>query len=181
MRAGVPDEIDILCAIDLDAGELFVRAGLDLDLPADHEFFAAERSRWLSSLQSGRALVAVDSSDWPLGFAARGMRDGEAYIEQLSVRTQFMRQGIGTGLLSTTESFARNDGARSLWLTTYNHLPWNRAFYERMGYAVVPEAHGGHEILAVLAAERRWLPCPEERVVMQKQLSAASSLVGLRR
>jgi GNAT superfamily N-acetyltransferase len=170
LRTGTPREIDALCAIDLDACELFTRAGLDMNLPPDHEFFTAERMRWMRSLISGRTLVALGFSARMLGFACSGVKDGAAYLDQLSVRRQFMRMGIGTALLTATAQRAREDGASALWLTTYNHLSWNRPFYERAGFSVIPESQCGPEMLEVLAHERRWLPLPEQRVAMKMTL-----------
>jgi GNAT superfamily N-acetyltransferase len=168
IRTGSAAELDTLVEIDDDASTLFVQAGLDLDLPVDHPFFIAARSRWMRSLASGQTLVAVASTGMVLGFAASGTRDGEPYLDQLSVRAQFMRIGIGTALLNATESTARAAGGRALWLTTYGHLSWNRPFYERAGFAIVPEAECGPEMLAESMFERRWLPVPHERVVMRK-------------
>jgi GNAT superfamily N-acetyltransferase len=174
LRAGTPREIEALCEIDLDACELFTRAGLDLDLPANHEFFVAERARWMRSLASGRTLVALGFSGRMLGFAAGAVLDGDAYLDQLSVRRQFMRNGVGTTLLRATARRARAEGATALWLTTYHHLSWNRPFYERAGFSVIPETQCGPEMLQVLAHERRWLPLPEQRVVMRMALPPPS-------
>ncbi|HVY80219.1 MAG TPA: GNAT family N-acetyltransferase [Steroidobacteraceae bacterium] len=172
IRIGAADEIDTLRDIDDDASRLFVEAGLDVDVPPDHEFIVRERSRWLHALQTGNTLLIVGSAGAALGFAATGTRDGEPYLDQLSVRTHFMRIGLGSALLEATENRARANGARTLWLTTYRHLPWNRPFYERAGFVVIPEADCGTEMLATLMYERRWLPQPGERVVMRKDLDA---------
>ena len=37
-RLGETADLQALCEIDLDAGELFERAGLELSLPDDHEY-----------------------------------------------------------------------------------------------------------------------------------------------
>jgi GNAT superfamily N-acetyltransferase len=170
LRVGTAADIDTLCEIDLDASELFARAGLDVELANEHEFALAERTRWLCSLSSGSTLLAVSRSGSVLGFAASGARDRQPYLDQLSVRRGSMRSGVGSTLLEATENKARASGARTLWLTTYRHLSWNRPFYERRGFVVVPEAQLGREMLAQLEYERRWLPAPEERVVMRKEL-----------
>jgi len=171
LRAGTAPEIETLCEIDLDACELFTQAGLDLDLPAGHQFFVAERARWMRSLDSGRAIVAIGGSDRMLGFAAGALIDGEAYLDQLSVRREFMRQGVGRALLRDTGRRAREEGSSALWLTTYDHLSWNRPFYERVGFSVMPESEWGPQMRAVIAHERRWLPLPERRVVMRMPLN----------
>jgi GNAT superfamily N-acetyltransferase len=171
MRVGTVEEIDTLWEIDTDAGMIFDRAGLFLDLPPDHEFAIAERSRWQRCLASGGVLLAIDASGRSLGFAACGMLDAEPYLEQLSVRSAAMRCGIGSALLHAAEYNVRLGGGRTMWLTTYGHLPWNRPFYERAGYVVVREEECGPDIRGELNFQRRWLPAPQERVAMRKQLA----------
>jgi GNAT superfamily N-acetyltransferase len=170
LRAGTPTDLDTFVDIDNDAGALFVRAGFDLDLPDTHEFPKAERARWAASLAAGTALVATQRDGTAVGFIAVGRRDGEPFVEQLSVRMAAMRQGIGRTLLATAGEIERANGARRLWLSTYAHLPFNRPWYERQGFAVVRMEHCGADVLRTVAFERQWLPLPQERVVMRKAL-----------
>ena len=172
IRPASVTEIDTLCEIDNDASTLFERAGLYLDLPGDHEFPVNERARWVRSLIAGRALLAMGDDGAPMGFAAADLVDDQFHLDQLSVRTTFMRQGIGTALLNAVVAAARDAASPALWITTYRHLSWNRPFYEREGFVVVPENECGAEIVEVLRYERRWLPFPEERVVMRKPLGS---------
>jgi GNAT superfamily N-acetyltransferase len=167
------DELDILCDIDRDASRLFERAGLDMALPNQLEFAAAERRRWLDCLRSGRTLLASNCSGELVGFGALGVLDGVGYLEQLSVRLHAMRQGIGTALLTAMERMAEEERVRTLWLTTYAHLPWNRPFYEKAGFSIVPEEQWGSEMKQQVVFERRLLPEPEERVVMRKALGTS--------
>jgi ribosomal protein S18 acetylase RimI-like enzyme len=81
-----------------------------------------------------------------------------------------MRQGIGTALLTAMEEMAQKGRAPALWLTTYAHLAWNRPFYEKTGFSIVPEEEWGSEMKQQLVFERRLLPQPEQRVVMRKAL-----------
>jgi GNAT superfamily N-acetyltransferase len=118
-------------------------------------------------------LLASAGSVELLGFAALGILDGEGYLEQLSVRMHAMRQGIGTALVAAVERMAETVRARTLWLTTYGHLPWNRPFYERAGFSIVPAEQWGSEITQELLFQRRLLPETDERVVMRKALGAS--------
>jgi hypothetical protein len=106
IRRADPVEIDVLTAIDDDAAMLFVQAGIDVDFPPDHEFLVRERFRLGLSLAAGTALLATDRALGPVGFVALGCLDGQAYIEQLSVRMQAMRRGIGTLLLGAVSVLA---------------------------------------------------------------------------
>ena len=173
-RVAAVHELETLCDIDLDASRLFDQVGLELT-PADSvEFAAAERSRWMQCLKSGTVFVASDRLGTPVGFAALHVLDGEPYLEQLSVRMSAMRRGIGSALLSAAECVAAKTRSRTLWLTTYQHLPWNAPFYEKAGFVTVPVEECGTEILLELLFQRRLLPEPDERVAMRKLLSACN-------
>src|SRR5215831_5316272 len=86
LRVGVPADLATLRAVDDDASSLFTQAGLELDLPDDHEFPASERERWGRCLAEGTSLLAIDPAGRVAGFVAYGRRDAAAFIEQLSVR-----------------------------------------------------------------------------------------------
>jgi len=78
-------------------------------------------------------------------------------------------------LLTHAAAWASAAGSSALWLTTYAHLPFNRRYYERHGYRVVPEAEWGPEIRHHLSEQRRYLPAPKERVAMRRVVRLASS------
>ena len=163
LRAASPSEIDEAIAIDDDACALYETAGLYFDIGPEHPFAQSEHGRWLLSMQRGLAHFAVATA--PVGLLALSVLDGVRYLEQLSVRTAFMRRGIGRRLLEHAIAWA--DG-QPLWLTTYAHLPWNRGFYEQYGFRVVPEVECPRGVVADLAEQRRWLPAPDQRIAMRR-------------
>lgn len=77
-----------------------------------------------------------------------------------------MRRGIGAMLVRRALGWAAERGG-ALWLTTYAHLPWNRPYYERFGFEVVPEAQCGPQMRACLEAQRGVLPVPHQRIAMR--------------
>ena len=156
-----PHELDEAVAIDDDACALFATVGLHLDLPPDHPFSRAERARWLAAMREGLAWLAETPAT--AGLLVLGTIDGIRCVDQLSVRRAAMRQGIGRLLLARAIEWAQGD---DLWLTTYAHVPWNRAYYERHGFVVVPEARCPAGIVAALGEQRRWLPEPGQRIAM---------------
>ena len=162
-RTGEPADLATLLDIDLDAGLLFERAGLYLDLPESHEFPVTERARLRASLATGATTIALDPRGHALAFVAMGWRDDSPYVEQVSVRANCTRRGIGSMLLDRALR-----AAPDAWLTTYDHLPWNRPFYERHGFVRVPEERCGSDIRAELEFQRRWLPLPAQRIAMRR-------------
>jgi ribosomal protein S18 acetylase RimI-like enzyme len=92
-----------------------------------------------------------------------GFVDGAPYLDQLSVHPRMMRRGIGRMLVSQALTWSES---KNLWLTTYSHLAWNRPYYERYGFTVIPEIECGPELQQILALQRAALPIPEKRVAM---------------
>jgi len=159
-----------LRAIDDDACALYAAHGIELELPHDHPFARAELARWLHSAELGSAFLAVDHAGRAVGFAALELVDGEPYLDQLSVRVAAMRQGIGGKLLARAAEWARAAHGSALWLTTYTHLSFNQPYYERRGFAVVPESECSPGLQLHLAEQRRTLPAPNQRVAMRRSL-----------
>lgn len=167
LRAGTPADLSTLVALDDDACQLYAQAGIHLDFPAEHPFAVAERASWLRALEHGDVLLAIDDAGAPLAFAALELVDGAPYLDQLSVRLASMRRGVGRALLGKSVEWARRHGD-TLWLNTYGHLPWNRPFYEKEGFVVVPPDMWGPGMRAIVADQRQVLPYPELRVVMRR-------------
>ncbi len=167
LRPARADELSHAVAIDDDACTLFVDAGRDGVLPP--AFVAAEHARWQEALSSGRVVFAVTPAGEPIAFAALGFVDAEPHLQQLSVRRAWMRRGLGRALVQHAIDWASG----ALWLTTYGDIPWNRPFYERLGFRCVAEAGWGPEMRRIHEDERRALPAPEERVVMVRRASSA--------
>ena len=168
IRLARPDELDEMVAIDDDTGQLYAEAGVPIELSATASFVVDEQARWLEAARAGRAFFAIDARSEPAGFAVVSLLDAAPYLEQLSVRMRAMRRGIGTQLLRHAIDWAADQGGDGLWLTTYGHLPWNRPFYERVGFVVVPESACGPGVRHHLEEQRRWLPDPEQRVAMRR-------------
>jgi GNAT superfamily N-acetyltransferase len=175
IRFASVSELGLLNEIDLDSAVLFEQAGLQMDFSDEHEFAIAERQRWKAAVSAGTTLIAIDARDESIGFAAVGLIDGEPYLAQLSVRARCMRRGVGSALLEAVGTMISDAGGPVLWLTTYSHLPWNVPFYKRRGFELVHEGGWGPEMSRQLSLEQRWLPRPEERVVMRRVMAACAS------
>lgn len=166
LRIAHTDELKKLVAIDNEASELYVKAGLKLEFERDHPFVVAERLRWTSAIEQGLAFVSVNCQDTPIGFATLGLVDGDPYLDQIAVLPSCMGRGVGTSLLNHAISWS---SGRPLWLTTYSHLLWNRPYYERHGFVTIKDRECGQELCAVLKEQRLALPDPDQRIAMVRR------------
>jgi GNAT superfamily N-acetyltransferase len=62
-----------------------------------------------------------------------------AYVHQISVSPKHSRKGIGKQMLEFVEKWATSRSFEALDLTTFDHVPWNRPYYERLGFKVLTE------------------------------------------
>jgi GNAT superfamily N-acetyltransferase len=136
------DDIATLQAIERAAGRLFAEIGMEE--VADDEPLSAET---LLSYQScGRAWVAVDDADRPIGYLVADILDGNAHIEQLSVLPANMRKGVGRALIEQMAAWASGQGMQSVTLTTFADVPWNGPYYRPLGFEELPEEEIGPEL-----------------------------------
>jgi ribosomal protein S18 acetylase RimI-like enzyme len=169
LRLAARDELGQAIAIDEAALEVYAAAGLVISLADDHPFVRAEQESWRRALE-GQGVYFAMVDGVRAGFYALGRIDGQGHLEQLSVRPQYGRKGLGSSLLEHACELARARGEREVWLTTYAHMPWNRPFYERHGFRVAEARAWGEGIRAVIVAQREVLPEPGQRVAMVRRL-----------
>lgn len=166
LRPAREGELATAVDIDDDACAAYDAVGMHVSLPDDHPFPRDERARWQRALTEGRLLFACAGEGAPIGFAAFGLVDGRPFLHQLSVRLAHARRGVGKVLLARVVQWAVRPG--EVWLTTYDHVAWNRPWYEREGFRVVSPDVAGPELRAILDAERA-LPDAQRRVLMVRR------------
>jgi GNAT superfamily N-acetyltransferase len=79
------------------------------------------------------------SGDPPVGFATVQDLDGGVHLEQISVRSDQVRKGIGGRLLKEVLARAAEAGAPGVSLLTFRDVPWNGPWYLKHGFEVLPE------------------------------------------
>jgi GNAT superfamily N-acetyltransferase len=130
IRAARRDDLALLVEIERAAGETF--RSLGMDSVADDDPGSVEELT--SYAEGGRALVAADADDRPVGYLLLDVVDGAAHVEQVSVHPDHARRGLGRGLIERAASWASAHGLHALTLTTYVDVPWNGPYYERLGF-----------------------------------------------
>ena len=166
VRPARADDLPQLAAIERAAGETF--RDLGMDLVADDAPFT--RAELVPYQQDGRAWVAADAADAPVGFLLLDVVDGTGHIEQVSVHPAHGRQGLGAALIETAAAWTVDRGLQALTLTTYAEVPWNAPYYERLGFRTVDADQVPPGLRRIREQERahgldRW-----PRVTMQRRL-----------
>lgn len=153
--------------IEIAAGELFRTVGMD-DVADDDGPDAGVLS---DALTDGRLWVAtVDSV--PVGYAlALLLEDGTAHLEQVSVDPAHGRRGLGAALVGAAVRWAVEGAQRSLTLSTFRDLAWNRPYYERLGFAVVPNEARSPALVSVQRHEQELGLDVYRRVIMARALT----------
>jgi len=150
IRDARSQDLPALVEIERAAGELFRPLGMDI--VADDDPGSIEEL--LPYVEDGRAFVAVDETDRPVGYLLLDLVDGAAHVEQVSVHPDHARRGIGSRLIERAASWARGRSLRALTLTTYVEVPWNGPYYERLGFRYLAPVEETPGLRALRAHER---------------------------
>jgi GNAT superfamily N-acetyltransferase len=89
--------------------------------------------------EAGRAWVAVDDDDQPVGYLITEVVDGQGHIEQVSVHPRHAGQRIGRSLIDQVANRAAAQGLSALTLTTFADVAWNAPYCRRCGFRTLSE------------------------------------------
>jgi ribosomal protein S18 acetylase RimI-like enzyme len=148
IRLATPDDIPHLPAIERSAAKAF--------LATAHGWVAEDRvteaEAYPPLIAAGSVRIAEEAGALA-GFVITGALAGGLHIYELAVGYDHQRRGIGTTLIATVREAAMADGFSCLTLTTFADVPFNAAFYARLGFEIMgaPPAHLA-ELLATEAA-----------------------------
>jgi GNAT superfamily N-acetyltransferase len=153
-------------AIERLAGERFRDVGLDS--VADDEPDTLETlARYADG---GRGWVASDHAGGAVGYVLVDEIDGNAHIEQVSVRPDHQGAGVARALVERVRSWATETSRPAITLTTFAAVPWNGPLYVHLGFEVLAEDAIGPELRAVRAAETAHGLDPDTRICMRLNL-----------
>ena len=101
-----------------------------------------------------------------VGFAALGVVDGRAHVEEVSVAPGAQGRGHGVALLDAVQRWAEELDLDGVTLTTFRDVEWNRPFYERRGFVVLADADVTPGLRDLMTREATLGLDPELRVAM---------------
>jgi len=103
--------------------------------------------------QPGFLLVIEVQNGDVAGFGHVLEVDAVCHLEQLSVRPEHSRRGLGRQLLDAAKEHAQERGYKEISLRTYADVPWNAPFYERAGFVEKHPATFFHKSLVGAEAQ----------------------------
>lgn len=166
IRKATLADLGELPAIERAAALLFADVGLagvtDGDVTSVDAFRACHGE--------GLLWVAADAADRPVGFAFVEILGAAPHLDELDVHPDHGRRGLGGALVRAVADWARAEGYAALTLTTFRAVPWNRPFYERIGFEVLSEAELTANLRDLVRAEAARGLDPAVRVVMRLRL-----------
>ena len=144
----------------------------EADLPADIRYRVTAADVLHEAQDEARIWIALADGDLPVGFAMTTLVDYEAHLDELNVLPNYARRGIGTQLVNAVTCWARDSGFSVLTLITFKHLPWNAAFYEKLGFERLSAAELDGELAELIAEEGRAGIDVNKRLAMQRVLDS---------
>lgn len=144
LRPAREADVEHLTRIERDADARFAAAGHP-EL-ADGSGIPDDVAR--AAIAQGRITVAELDGE-VVGWVYLGRVEAELCLGQISVEPSHGRRGVGTALLRHVIDEARRRGEGSMVLNTQSDVPWNRPWYERHGFVVVPPSAWSEALRAI--------------------------------
>jgi GNAT superfamily N-acetyltransferase len=166
IRAAAPDDGPALQEIERQAGARFRDVGMESIADAE----PASVDTLTTYAVAGRSWVALDTPDRPIGYVIADLVDGNAHIEQISVRPDHQGRGVGRALIERVQKWAAQVGSPAITLSTFLTVPWNGPLYAHLGFAAIPDDELGPELRAVRESETRHGLDPAARICMRLEV-----------
>jgi len=115
-----------------------------------------------------RLWVVLDADNTPVGFAIVIPEGDSAFLHEIDVHPNHQRQGLGRQLIQKVIDWAKSQGFATVSLTTFETVPWNAPYYERLGFGKLTRSELNPSLEKKLAFEREI--GLKERVAMEYRL-----------
>jgi GNAT superfamily N-acetyltransferase len=121
-------------------------------------------------LAAGLLWVVDDRTAGVVAFALARRLSDSLHLAELSVAPSHGRRGLGSALVRRVADAGRGLGFRRLTLSTFVDVPWNAAFYRRLGFRSIDDADLSHELRAIRRSEAAAGVRVEARVMLSLAL-----------
>jgi GNAT superfamily N-acetyltransferase len=138
IERGTASQAGQLQAIERAAGARFRDVGM-ADI-ADGDPTPAEILQ--DRAETGRLYVALTGERTPVGFLIWSPKDGQAYIEEVTVHVAHAGHRLAARLIDRLAEDVRGRHP-TITLTTFRDIPWNAPYYAKLGFAEFPRDQAG--------------------------------------
>ncbi len=90
-----------------------------------------------------------------VGYAMCSIGDDALHLNEVAVDPEYCRRGIGRKLVEFVIAESKHRNLVATTLTTFNDLPFNRPFYESVGFRVVDKPDLTARLAMILENEKR--------------------------
>jgi ribosomal-protein-alanine N-acetyltransferase len=116
--------------------------------PIEAQLFGDDRwsaAMFWNELANGHFYLVARDGDEVVGYAGLSVNDSEAWVQNLAVRADWQRQGIGATLLEALLVEADRRGARAVLLEVAVDNRAAQRLYDRYGFAAVGVRRGYYQ------------------------------------
>ncbi|HGJ5874263.1 GNAT family N-acetyltransferase [Arsenophonus apicola] len=166
VRLALPTEAEKLVNIERSAATLF-RQIPELAWLADAQ--GKSINQHLEFIVDGDCWVAVVEQQL-VGFIEVEVMDQALHIWELSVASRWQRRGIGQILLQQAIIQAKQLSCDHVTLTTFRDVAWNGAYYQKLGFTIIPAEKLTLPLQAILKREVAYGFTASSRCAMQYTL-----------
>jgi GNAT superfamily N-acetyltransferase len=136
IRRALASDLHAMARIEFEAGRRFAQAGMpEVAAMTREDLFPQDAARQLAA--EGSLWIGAHN-ERPVGFAAAEATDGYGFLYELDVLPAHAGHKLGWSLVNAVEIWAREKDLKGLTLATFRDIPWNRPYYERMGFVEWP-------------------------------------------
>ncbi|KAF7947948.1 hypothetical protein EAE96_009018 [Botrytis aclada] len=157
-------DIPLLADVERSAAKPFTC----FNVPVDDSVL--DSSLLTSMLKDHHLWVAVDGEDNPVGFLGGFKVDDNFHVAEVSVNKDNQRQGIGNSLMYRIMKDVKEEGFQAITLTTNKLLPFNRPWYQNLGYVQLEAKDISNELTLLIEEESNYLD-NNIRCAMRKKIS----------
>ena len=170
-RFAVPDEAEMVRAIEYEAAQRFATVGLTgiADARPMNVDFVRRK------IEASEIIVAVNDTGNCVAFVMFARLATRFYIEELDVLTTWAGRRIGARLIDEVAVLARQAGVPQLVLSTFRDVPWNAPYYRRLGFSVIESECLDAKLRAIRAAHVARGLDETKRVFMYRDVTAADA------
>jgi len=167
IRPATLEDIDSIIEVETDAGERF--RDIDLGWVADLPGITVES---IEPIIEASGVLIAESTMTPnaIGFIALTKLDDGAFIIEISTCIKTAGLGVGRQLMEAADEWARSQSLPYIALTTFEKVPFNGPWYERLGFSTVEPDSDYEELAEAIKGERDSILGQEPRVAMIKHL-----------